>query len=231
MTTAHSPRTRGVVLLVALALVGGTGCITMSVVDRVQQQQRARQLDEARERRIQYLTVAAQAGAPTAMRALAFALMAAPAQAKGDLPRIQSLLERAAALGDVSAQVALGEMLASGSLPTGNGAPLPQGIADRPRGIALLQQAAPLACRIWVTGDPEGAAYGSRYNLDRQPALLAASFLQKAGRDDEARLWRARDILHCGGHIAAAESEAANLRRRVAESEQEFPAPTRKELP
>jgi len=276
MTITISARTRAGFLVVALALVGGTGCLTMAAIDHVQEHNRVREREAARERRVAQLTPRADAGEPAAMTALAFVLSAEPVDARRDLRRIRALLDGASRQGYVYAQAVLGEMLASGRMPAG-ATYLPAAMRDRPRGIVLLQQVASQTCLIRVAADPTSTANGYGIELTLLPAGRVASLLELAGRNDEARVWRARSIVHCGqsggdvveyrataegapsarrqaalaflllstntarieaaqrglapDDIAAARRQADDLRRQVAESEREFPAPQHKELP
>lgn len=262
---------RAAVLLVALALVGGTGCITSGIIRNVQYENAVRAREQARQRSVAELAPRAEAGDAAAMRGLAQALMLAADPAANDLPRALDWLERAAGQGDGAAQAMLGVALGSGRMPLGPFAALPQGRHDRARGIVLLQRAAAQACRF--ESEPNG--FGFRSTID--PAARAAGFLHDAGQPGQALVWRAREILHCQhvspsalawqaqsagataaerttafawllltgsipdiaatrdkaapDIVAAGERQAAELRRQVAESERDYPAPTRKDMP
>jgi TPR repeat protein len=263
-------RTRAGMLVVALALVGGTGCITTAIVQNVQQKNAVRRAEEARQRSIADLAPGAERGDAVAQRELGEALLSAPDTRLNDLPRAISWLSRAAEQGDGRAQALLGDMLASGSTRFQVYTMLPAGLRDRKRGIALLQRAATQACRSKDPGTRMGY-YGSIELADQ-----VSTYLEADRRIEESRLWRARSVMHCGvpnavnlssraenertapqrqitwlallmltdsgtlidatrarmkpETIAAAEREAAELRGAVAQSEQQYPAPRRKEM-
>lgn len=255
-------------LLVAFALVGGTGCITMSVVNHVQTENHARAVEAERQRTIAGLAPRAAAGDLAAERALAYALLTARDPGQPDVPRALALLSAGAAQGDVQAQAWLGSLLAEGTtLTVVRFVSLPPALRDRARGIALLQQAATRACVIRpVPG-----------MFPIQPAFAAADGLLHDGRAGQAQVWRARSVVHCAvpradqlgwtimgnrttqaeriesmallsltgdaaaiakaaaalppADAAAAERRAAELRRLVAASERDYPAPPPKETP
>jgi hypothetical protein len=230
-----------------------------------------------RQRRVAQLAPQAAAGDLSAMRTLAFALIAAPMPEQRDLPRVLALLEGAAAGGDVQAQVMLGDMLATGRLFLTSYEPVTPGLQDAARGIAWLKRAASQACRVTMVEDPEASTYTYNGFGSTSPSFAVSRYLEREGKPDQALLWNARSILHCNQNasptvpygnalqelaparrrtllamqllrrdraniarakagmtpddIAAAEEEAADLRRRVAASEREYPAPKHKELP
>lgn len=273
-----SSRARAGLLVVALALVGGTGCFTAVALTQASDNYSAH-LEESRiERRIAQLSPQAQAGDAAAMTTLAYFLLRRGDRTLDDdnLAREVALLERAANAGFGQAQAVLGMALSGQGTFARVYRTLPSAMQDRPRAIAWLKKAATQACSI--NSDPElTQSYGKLfYAID--PALNASILLQRDGRTEEARLWFARSILHCGqtdvtllrGWIAheggltdaqvdsamaplyllagvglyiddikarmtpeafaAAERGAADLRRQVAASEREYPAPRMKEL-
>ena len=99
--------------------------------------------------------------------------------------RALALLAQAAAQDDGRAQGQLGEILAEGQV--GNFGALPSDLRDRERGIVLLQRASTHGCRSETSGTWRGL----------NPALAASLGLAAAGRPEQARVWRARAILHC----------------------------------
>jgi hypothetical protein len=170
------------------------------------------------------------------------------------------------------AQALLGEILVSGHFET----VYPQvtvepRFQDRERGLQLLRLAAVQSCTY--TGGPGRQYY--YYNSIR-PATQLSAQLGRSGHGDEARVWYARSVMHCGEpsaqsllwritpkdaspqqrtealalmlltqdaeriakaeaampaeEVAAARREADQLRRQVAQSEQQYPAPRRKEM-
>lgn len=266
MTFLSSSHARAGTIVLALALIGGIGCVSVDAASRARYQERLRDHEIVRQRRIAALEPAAAAGDPRARSALATTLLSAHDLAQNDVPRALALLEQAAAQDDGLAQALLGEALA-GSLPQVRIArQAPPSRQDAERGIALLQRAATKACTYPRPGEIRSLI---------QPALEAGNILNDVGRTDESLLWRARDILHCGrtniglltwraqaavsspadrigalallmltgdaaatakvratlpaADAAAADRLAADLRRRVAESERDYPAPPHKE--
>jgi len=265
MKFLRSPLSRAGVLFLALAGIGSTGCITTAIVDNVQYRHALREQEAARQRRIAALEPLAAAGDAKARVKLADELLSGPDNKEADLRRALALLAQAAAQDDGRAQGQLGEILAEGRV--GNFGALPSDLRDRERGIALLQRASTHGCRTETSGTWRG--------LD--PALAASLGLAAAGRPEQARVWRARAILHCristsahllweataprieparradslailllmgdaqaiakareavpAGDFAAAERLAADLRREIAASERDYPAPPRKESP
>ncbi len=196
--------TRAGILLVALALVGGTGCITSSIIERAQRESLGRAAAQAHKARIAQLTPAADAGDPVAETALARVMMSEPGHAPVDQIRVFGLLSRAAGQGYVQAQALLGEILASARMPQNAHqlVALSQGLQDRAAGLQLLRQTATRACMFKAPPD-------ERWYVTVSPATLLAEELAKNPHTDEARLWRARAALHCG------EPDAGTLSWRV----------------
>lgn len=154
----------------------------MTVVDNVQRRNAAREMEAARQRRIAALEPAAAAGDAKARLALANEFLSGTGQDPAELRRALALLEQAAAQDDGPAMGRLGGILVEGRAGT-YGNTLPQGLRDRERGIVLLQRAFAHGCNLAGVGNPAGRA---------------GMALAKAGRPEEARIWRARGILACG---------------------------------
>jgi hypothetical protein len=268
----HSSRTRAGMLIVALALVGGTGCITTAIVQDVKQQNRIREAEEARQKDIARLTPLADAGDPAAATALVRALLAFRKPVPVDQARVFALLSGAAGKNYGPAQALLGDILISGHFqtvyPQVNVEPRFQ---DRERGFELLRRAASQACTFTRSPGAEYYYYGAI-----RPAAQLSAQLGRNGHGDEARVWTARSVMHCGepsaqnlawritpknatpqqrtealalmlltqdaeriakaevdmpgDQVAAARRDAEQLRRQVAQSEQQYPAPKRKEM-
>jgi len=180
----RSSLSRAGVLFLALAGIGSTGCITTSIVNNVQYQNRMREQEAARQRRIAALEPAAAAGDARARVALADELLSAPDQDQAVLHRALTLLEQAAGQGDAQAESQFGTILAEARV--GRYGMVPS-LLDRKRGIALLQRAATQGCGA----GPEATLKG----LD--PAFKAGVALEEAGHPDQARVWRARSVLDC----------------------------------
>lgn len=265
MKFLFSSPTRASMLLAALVLVGGTGCVTSMIIDRRPlSKHELRAQEQAYQERIAGLARAAETGEPAAETALADALTdRLPAQI--DPERVLAMLSRAAGKGYVPAQAMLGSILAWERIGASYGKlPLPPGLRDRERGIQLLRQAASRACLITPAG----------MRIWIQPAASLSAIFKQMGLRDEERLWEARSVLHCDepdgvmlsawtrlplpedrtkalallllrrdseriakaeasmppGEVAAARRDAEQLRREVAQSEQQYPAPARKEM-
>ncbi|WP_322404209.1 hypothetical protein [Massilia luteola] len=267
MTFLSDSRARGGMLILALAFIGGTGCVAIDAVNKNRYERQKRDAEADRQRRIAEQTPAAAAGDPAARTALAYALVSASDRRQDDAPRALALLEQAAAQDYGMAQAMLGEILTGSAVFLHVPRRFPPDPRALTRGIALLQRAATKACSY----RPGPGIYHV------EPAQRAAQMLGVAGLPDESLLWRARGIVHCGGAnagylasqaeskyikpvertetlalltltgnakaiaearaalpadtVAAAERLAADLRRQVAASERDYPAPPRKELP
>ncbi|WP_413672619.1 hypothetical protein ACEN9H_26130 [Massilia cellulosiltytica] len=266
MTLFADSRARGGMLILALAFIGGTGCVAIDAVNKNRYERQQRDAEAARQRRIAELAGAAAAGNPAARTSLAYTLVSTRDRKQADVPRARDLLEQASAQDYAPAQALLGEML-GGMRSWGGYEPFGANPRDRARGIVLLQRAATKICVVQPGPDM----------FRVEPALRAAQLLARAGRADESRLWRARNILHCGGGdvnylsweakadrassaeridalalltltgnaaavagakamlpadmVGAADRLADDLRRQVAASERDYPAPPRKGLP
>ena len=265
MKRLSDSRTRGAMLMLALALVGGTGCVVIDAANKSRYERQQRDAEAERQRRIADLTPAAERGDPAARSALAYALISPSDPAQADAKRALALLEQAAAQDDGMAEALLGQVLTG--IRFGVYRHFPATARDVTRGIALLRRAATKAC-----------VYRPGREFDSiEPAARVAHFLGTSGRPDESRLWHARSILHCGrstgvdlawqaksayatypqrtealalliltgnakaiaearatlsaDDAVAADRLADDLRRQVAASERDFPAPPRKELP
>lgn len=251
--------------MLALALVGGTGCVVIDAANKNRYERQQRDAEADRQRRIADLTPAAGRGDPAARSALAYALLTPAGASQADVSRALALLEQAAAQDDGMAQALLGEILTGTRI--GPYRHFPATLRDIDRGTLLLRRAATKACTYRpAPGD-----------FPHHPAMRAGQVLGRAGRADESRLWQARSILHCGrtagvdlawqaksryatsaqrteamalltltgnakaaaearatlpaDDAAAADRLADDLRRQVAASERDYPAPPRKELP
>ena len=280
------PLRAGVVFL-ALAGIGGTGCVTsyLAYTHNDRMRERAfRAMDKIRARRTAELTSLAQAGDPVGMTGLAYIKLAETTSEHDYRPQAIPLLERAAGQGYGQAQAVLGEFWGTGESYFGS--PFGLGGEERKRyveqGISLLQKAATQACRFSRIGDSQAYRYGGNdgayYGMNPiDPARTAGDALAEHGRTAEAHLWHARAVLHCNqltrqawerlhkpgngtiptrevalalillstqrdrinsvsqdatpDEMAAAARIAADLRRQVAESERDFPAPTHDILP
>jgi hypothetical protein len=265
-------RARAGMLILALALIGGAGCITRDVARNMQYQNDLREQERERQQRIVELSPRAYAGDVRAMTSLAQAVMSAEDTTRNNVPRAVELLERAAQSGDGLAQAMLGDMYVTGVVQFATSY-LPRSQWNDPRGAALLKSAATQACRFVVyTG-------GKERPLVLEPADRLANMGFTDNRPEQESLWRARSVLHCGvpnpfdlslrvvgaratpegrqakfamvlltksatdienartragltpDDVAAGERQADELRRRVAESEKQYPAPPVKELP
>lgn len=266
-------RARAGMLVVALALVGGTGCITTAIVQNVQQKNRLREVAQERQKNIARLTPLADAGDPAAATALVRELLTFREPTPVDQARVFSLLSGAARKNYGPAQALLGTILVGGRFETMYVQPAVEArFQDRESGFEWLRQAATRGCTY--RADPAAGFYLYTWI---QPASHLGGKLAPSGRGDEARLWDARAVMHCGEpdaqrlylrtrpkyatpqqrtealalmlldpdaaliakaeaampaeEVAAAHRDAEQLRRQVAQSEQQYPAPpSRKEV-
>ena len=186
-------RSRAGILLVALALVGGTGCITSAVMSQAQHRKVMLELEDRRQQRIKALEPLADAGNTDAQVFLAVNLMASYTPEKSYLPRALRLLSDAAEHQNATAQALLGDMIGAGQSKFGERTALPREMRDPARALFLLQQAATKVCQITL--------YSGEYNnvYFVLPALRVSELLMQAHQPTQARLWEARRTAHCTG--------------------------------
>jgi hypothetical protein len=186
-------RARAGMLVVLLALVGGTGCITTAIVQSVRQKNQEREAERQHQENLVRLTPLAEAGDPAASVALVRELLAYRASVPIDQGRILGLLSRAAEKGSGPAQGRLGDILVDGRFSDDYPqVDLEPKYRDRERGLALLHQAAVQACTY--TSAPDAGYAQSNWKF---PTLDLAAIFEREGRKDEARLWKARSVMHC----------------------------------
>jgi len=197
-------RSRAGLLLMALSLIGGTGCITASIVNSVQQRNR----EEAMREKIRAENAAMLRDAPqgnlAAMTRLGWFKVSGRREGiAADPAGGLAMLEQAAAQGDAAAENALGAILATGR---------PSVPAQPARGAELLKRSATHACTVVR---PDG--------WSEQTAVTIAR-LYNAHRNDspfdrgQAQLWYARAIIHCHAPIPyslAPEAGADAAQRKV----------------
>lgn len=185
MNSLNASHARAGLFVLALALVGGTGCMTMNAIDRARVQGAMRDHEMARQQRIAALTPQAQAGDLAARTGLALALLSGREPERIDLPRALGLLSQGADQDYAPAQVALGEILVQNAVSGGVYMPLPPALRDPARGLMLLQRAASHACIVKL--DTRAVA----------PASRVVEILQFEHRGAEAQVWRARSMRDC----------------------------------
>ena len=180
----RSTLARSGVLFLALAGIGSTGCVTTAVVSNIQYQNRLREQEASRQRRIALLEPAAAAGDARARVVLANELLSSPDRDPRDLRRALALLEQAVAQDYGPAKGRLGEILVDGYARKYS---LPVDLRDRERGIVLLQRAFAYGCGAASNGTVGGF----------DPAWKVGEALDAAGRPEQALVWRARSLLEC----------------------------------
>ena len=94
MTLSADSRTRGGMLILALAFIGGTGCVAIDAVNKNRDERQQRDAEAARQRRIAELAGAAAAGNPAARTSLAYTLVSTRDRKQADVPRALDLLEQ-----------------------------------------------------------------------------------------------------------------------------------------
>ncbi|WP_211464849.1 tetratricopeptide repeat protein [Collimonas silvisoli] len=184
-------RSRAALLIVSLSLIGGTGCITASIVNSVQQKNAQRANAEMQRTKIEGYKVAASRGDLEAMTQLGMEYVNGSPSLERDIPRGISLLEQAAAKQYGPAEYGLGWLLLNGSNRQYYGRDLSaeQLLPDPPRGIELLKRSSTRSCSP------------SPVFFNRFPALDVSEIYRNSGiiRQDiqQADLWLARSILDC----------------------------------
>lgn len=248
-----SERSRAGLLLSAMTLIGGTGCITASIIEGAAQRDRQQQFEADRKRQDEALLSDARAGQPRAMTRVALLqLNGGRAGIPLDPAAGRATLEQLVARNDAGAEYALGR-----ALVFGNGR-----IESEPqRGIALMKRAASHACKLSIDSDFPASSVSPLIRIFRYGTR------PMPGDPAQAELWLARDAVHCreaninfyedaalappqqqirrlsfhmlaaspavpqlqrgltAEQIATAAAGAERLRRLVRESEADYPAP------
>jgi hypothetical protein len=195
-------RTRAGLLIVAAALIGGTGCVTAMVVGNAEQEMQYNQQRQKREEKLQLENAAMRAGAERgdveAMTWLGWYQVignrfGVPADASG-----VTLLEQAAARQYAPAQFLLGLLMVEGR----------NGVPRKPaRGLELLKLAATKICTVdtWPDGRPYYYPAGTLGHLyHKGNAAIPVD-------DSEAELWMARNAAYCRDFRNSAFFPAAGL--------------------
>jgi len=209
----RSSLSRGGALFLALACIGSTGCITTSIANNVQYQNRLRAQEAARQRRMAALAPAAEAGNAKARVALANELLDDPVQDK-------TALQRAATRGCGAGPKATLEGL-DPALKVANA--LEE--AGQPEQARVWRARSVLDCR---TSEPAALlwrAVPGRFYPDRHAESMAILLTRDAESIAKARAAVPPE------EFAAAERLAAELQQQVAASERDYPAPPRKDKP
>jgi hypothetical protein len=200
MRLLSTERSRASLLLLSLALIGGSGCITASIVSQARSDANRREIEKTEQARSEARINAARAAAatggdPAAATELAQALLQPVAGVtKYDVGQAVQLLDAAVKQDYAPAQYLLGWIYI-----TGNGDSVSRDSrmatpADPARGLALLKQAASRAC-----------AYAGRARYTGNRKLNVAADIASVYRlgigvpqdPEQADLWRARAALHC----------------------------------
>lgn len=205
-------RSRAGILLVALALVGGTGCITSAVISQAEHRKATREVESRRQQHIKRLEPLAAAGNTDAQVLLAANLMTSYAPERNYVPRALRLLSDAAERQNPTAQALLGDMLGGGQPKFLERAALPRDMRDPVRALSLLQQAATRVCQVSLSS----GEYSYSYFI--LPALRVSELLMQARQPAQARLWEARRTVHCTGipsnqHLYGTEQKATPQQR------------------
>jgi TPR repeat protein len=201
MRLLSTERSRAGFLLLSLALIGGSGCITASVISQVRSDARQRERERTEQADSQARIAAARAAAtdgdPATTVRLAQALIQPVAGVnKYDVEQAVQLLDLAAKQDYAPAQYLLGWIYITGS-GDGNAVSRDSRMAtpaDPARGLALLKQAATRACTY------EGRdRYTNNRKLNVAIGIASVYRLGTGVPQDPAQadLWRARAALHC----------------------------------
>ena len=182
MRIPRSSPLRASVLFLALAGIGGTGCVT----SYLNYTRGDRELAAAQRQREVDLKRAAKAGDPKARVEVArTALTLVYHSPRSDLEQALAWLTQSAEQGDGPAQYLLGAALTGRQ--KGITGMMPRDLRDRERGITWLQRAVTHGCAF---EEKDGS-------VDDDPALAIADALDDAKRYEEALVWRGRSIVEC----------------------------------
>jgi hypothetical protein len=197
MRLLTTDRSRAGFMLISIALIGGTGCITASIISQARNDayQRERERSEQAESQARLATyrAAAAGGDPAASVQLAQALVRPVAGVtQYDTAQALQLLQQASGQGYGPAEYVLGWVYITGSAglygPTL--APL-----QPERGVALLKQAASRACAYSRDTTRPSSPINVASEIGRLYLHGRGTLLEK--NQAQAELWRARGALHC----------------------------------
>ncbi|WP_175511125.1 SEL1-like repeat protein [Collimonas sp. OK307] len=178
-----------------MSLIGGTGCITASIVNSVQQKNAQRASAEMQKTKIEGYKVAASRGDLEAMTQLGLEYINGSPSLERDIPTGISLLEQAAARQYGPAEYALGWLLLNGSNRQYNGRTLSaeQLPPDPSRGIELLKRSSTRSC------SPSPVFFNRFSAFDVSDIYRDSGVNSGIIRQDipQADLWLARSILDC----------------------------------
>ena len=195
MRLFSSDRSRAALLIVSLSLIGGTGCITASIVNSVQQKNAQRASAEMQKTRIEGYKVAASRGDLEATTQLGLEYINGSPSLERDIPTGISLLEQAAAKQYGPAEYALGWLLLNGTNRQYNGRTLnaEQLPPDPSRGIELLKRSSTRSC------SPSPVFFNRFSAFDVSDIYRNSGINSGIIRQDiqQADLWLARSILDC----------------------------------
>ncbi|MDB5769257.1 MAG: Sel1 repeat-containing protein [Collimonas fungivorans] len=184
-------RSRAALLIVSLSLIGGTGCITASIVNSVQQKNAERANAEMQKKRIEGYKVAASRGDLEAMTQLGMEYINGSPSLERDIPTGITLLEQAAAKQYGPAEYVLGWLLLNGSNRRSYARPLnaEQLPLDPLRGVELLKRSSTRSC------SPSPVFFNRFSAFDVSEIYRNGGII---GQDiQQADLWLARSILDC----------------------------------
>lgn len=179
-------------LAVAAALVGGPGCLTMSVIDSVQNAEAQRAYAAAFKARLARLEAAAATGRVEDVLdywAAAHTYSTPPA----DHARALGYLEHAAIAGSLPAQYEYALALLEAAR-TAHAPPTPAELDRATRGLAMLKAVSTHACRLRI---PQQAP------MTVEPALDVANWYRswpalRVADAEAANVWYARSVIACG---------------------------------
>ena len=188
----HAPRnarTRAGLLIIALSLIGGTGCITMAVVESAKQASAQRAAQEQHKATVESYRSAAAQGDVAGMTQLGLEYLAQTTAVGRDVARGMALLEQAVARQYGPAEYALGLILLNHARTSPGNPPVP---TDPTRGMALIKRAASRACEYRMVSSV----------VDLSDPASTIQYLYRSNtsayRDlAQANLWFSRDIVHC----------------------------------
>ncbi|MFZ6672888.1 tetratricopeptide repeat protein [Undibacterium sp. Xuan67W] len=180
-------------LLIALSLIGGTGCITSSLIDSARQKEAQQKYADQQRKIIDSYKADAAKGDLLAITRLGLEYTGGSSVTRQDIPAGLALLEQAAEKKYAVAEYALGSLLLTGKDGYRWNTLLPEQLPRQPdRGLSLLKQSATHACIVSLASGGNAGAV-TAYELSK---------LYREGRGiekdlNQADLWLARSIIHC----------------------------------
>ncbi|MGZ3254066.1 MAG: tetratricopeptide repeat protein [Burkholderiaceae bacterium] len=189
----NQTRSRAALLLVTLSLIGGTGCITASIISAEQQKSAQKAYEDKQKKEFENDQSGAARGDLAAATRLGVKYISGPPYLEKNIPKGVALLEQATEKQYGPAEYVLGWLLVSGKDPYHWGIIAPEQLPRQPaRGIELLKRSATRSCVMGPLFENSPASHVANEigDLYRYGRVIAQD-------SNQANLWLARSILHC----------------------------------